>query len=188
MYCNYLKMWQTHIHSWKITISWVKDKAAVAWKVSVVDWRVAYIGEFRIVIVVVASAAVVISHYSCVCTQYDPRTIFKTKTLKNVPLLAECCNCRYYRIYFSGDFVLWKIDTRYTFVEVWFISYHCCVVNMTALIRLMCTESLWPPYVVGQAIIFLPCGSYLLSSFLFPRLISAVADWMSTILAHMVWP
>jgi len=28
---------------------------------------------------------------------------------------------------------------------------------------------------------------FLLSSF-FPRLISAVADWMSTILAHMVWP
>jgi len=28
---------------------------------------------------------------------------------------------------------------------------------------------------------------YLLSSF-FPRLISAVADWMSTILLHMVWP
>jgi len=27
----------------------------------------------------------------------------------------------------------------------------------------------------------------LLSSF-FPRLISAVADWMSTILPHMVWP
>jgi len=28
---------------------------------------------------------------------------------------------------------------------------------------------------------------FLLSSF-FPRLISAVADWMSTILPHMVWP
>jgi len=28
----------------------------------------------------------------------------------------------------------------------------------------------------------------LLSSFLFPRLISAVGDWMSTILPHMVWP
>jgi len=26
------------------------------------------------------------------------------------------------------------------------------------------------------------------SSSLFPRLISAVADWMSVILAHMVWP
>jgi len=25
-------------------------------------------------------------------------------------------------------------------------------------------------------------------SFFFPRLISAVADWMSAILAHMVWP
>jgi len=28
----------------------------------------------------------------------------------------------------------------------------------------------------------------LLSIFVFPRLISAVADWMSTILLHMVWP
>ena len=36
----------------------------------------------------------------------------------------------------------------------------------------------------------LPYGFYLLLSFflLFPRLISAVADWMSTILVHMVWP
>jgi len=25
-------------------------------------------------------------------------------------------------------------------------------------------------------------------SFFFPRLISAVGDWMSTILLHMVWP
>jgi len=33
-----------------------------------------------------------------------------------------------------------------------------------------------------------PCGFfYLLSSF-FARLISAVTDWMSTILPHMVWP
>jgi len=29
---------------------------------------------------------------------------------------------------------------------------------------------------------------FLLSSFLFPRLISVVADWMSAILPHMVWP
>jgi len=35
----------------------------------------------------------------------------------------------------------------------------------------------------------LPSGFFLLSFFLsFPRLISAVADWMSTILLHMVWP
>jgi len=33
----------------------------------------------------------------------------------------------------------------------------------------------------------LPCDFYLLSIF-FPRLISAVGDWMSAILSHMVWP
>ena len=34
------------------------------------------------------------------------------------------------------------------------------------------------------------CGHYIFVLFLsfFPRLISAVADWMSTILLHMVWP
>jgi len=38
-------------------------------------------------------------------------------------------------------------------------------------------------YVIGQAIIFLPCDFYLLSSSsFFPRLISAAAGWMSTIL------
>ena len=47
---------------------------------------------------------------------------------------------------------------------------------------------LWPPYVIVQAIIFLPCGFFLLSSVFFLRLISAAADWMSTILRHMVWP
>jgi len=49
---------------------------------------------------------------------------------------------------------------------------------------------LWPPYVIGQAIIFLPCGFFLLLLFLsfFPRLISAAADWMSTILPHTyIW-
>jgi len=29
---------------------------------------------------------------------------------------------------------------------------------------------------------------YLSSSSIFPRLISAAVDWMSTILPHMVWP
>ena len=48
---------------------------------------------------------------------------------------------------------------------------------------------LWPPCIADAHIIFLPCGFYLLASsvFFFPRLISAVADWMSTILAYMVW-
>jgi len=47
--------------------------------------------------------------------------------------------------------------------------------------------SLWSPYGIGQTIIFLPCGFFFLSSF-FPRLISAVGDWMSAVLPHMVWP
>ena len=37
-------------------------------------------------------------------------------------------------------------------------------------------------------ITFSSCGSFLLSSSFFPRLISAATDWMSTILRHMVWP
>jgi len=46
---------------------------------------------------------------------------------------------------------------------------------------------LWPPCVADADIISLPCGFFFLLSF-FPRLISAVADWMSTILPHMVSP
>jgi len=50
---------------------------------------------------------------------------------------------------------------------------------------------LWPPCVADADNIFLPCGFYLsffLSFYLFSRLISAVGDWMSTILLNMVWP
>ena len=51
---------------------------------------------------------------------------------------------------------------------------------------------LWPPCVADADIIFLPCDFFLssvfLSIFFIPRLISAAADWMPTILPHMVWP
>jgi len=49
-------------------------------------------------------------------------------------------------------------------------------------------------YMLIMAALSSRCGHYifavwfLLLSFFFPRLISAVADWMSTILLHMVWP
>ena len=46
---------------------------------------------------------------------------------------------------------------------------------------------LWPPYGIGQAIIFFPVVSIFYLLF-FPRLISALVDRMSTILPHMVWP
>ena len=49
--------------------------------------------------------------------------------------------------------------------------------------------SLWSPYVIGQTIIFSSCSFFLLLSIVFfPRLISAVGDWMFTILWHLVWP
>ena len=63
--------------------------------------------------------------------------------------------------------------------------------------------SLWSPYVIGQTIyIFIlfmvalwnRADHYIFilfllsSSFLFPGLISAVGNWMSTILPHKVWP
>ena len=46
---------------------------------------------------------------------------------------------------------------------------------------------LWSPYVIRQTIIFSSCF-FLSSFFFFPRLISAVGDWIFTILWHMVWP
>jgi len=47
---------------------------------------------------------------------------------------------------------------------------------------------LWPPCVADADIIFFVLWFLLSSSIFFPRLFSAVADWMSTILPHMVWP
>jgi len=65
-------------------------------------------------------------------------------------------------------------------------SQLCKTSTMTHLDRQECL--LWPPY-GEQAIIFLPCGFFFyLSPFFFSRLISTVADWMSTIVSHMVWP
>jgi len=60
---------------------------------------------------------------------------------------------------------------------------------------------LWSPYGIGRPYIFSSCFFFffllssffsspnLISSYFFPRLISAVADWMSTIglLAHSLW-
>ena len=47
---------------------------------------------------------------------------------------------------------------------------------------------LWSPYVIG--LYFHPVSSsfFFLLLLFFPRLISAVGDWMFTILWHMVWP
>ena len=46
-------------------------------------------------------------------------------------------------------------------------------------------HSLWLPCIANADIIIFVLVS---SSFFFPRLISAVAHWMSTVLPHMMWP
>jgi len=57
----------------------------------------------------------------------------------------------------------------------------------SAIVRQLLLTNVWPPCVADADITFLPCGFFYLLSF-FPRLISAVADWMSTIFPHTVWP
>jgi len=51
-------------------------------------------------------------------------------------------------------------------------------------IAITITVYLWPPCVADADIIFCHFSFFFL---LFPRLISAATDWMSTILIHMVW-
>jgi len=82
-------------------------------------------------------------------------------------------------------------------------STQCCIVRISVLCTLfsvICYALQAPLYSLFiMAALRSRCGHYifalwflsifyLLSSFFIPRLISAAADWMSTILPHMVWP
>jgi len=61
--------------------------------------------------------------------------------------------------------------------------------RLAYVLLLLLSFFLWSPYVIGHTIILSSFGFFYLSSSSFlPRLISAVGDWMSTILPHMVWP
>ena len=74
----------------------------------------------------------------------------------------------------------WKVEEKIWGVTGW--------VRFTwKWLRVLCQPKLWLLYGIGQTIIFLPCGFFFCLSF-FPHLISAVADWISAILPHMVWP
>jgi len=68
----------------------------------------------------------------------------------------------------------------------WYGAWGLCLEKLMTLVLKNCY--LWPPCVADADIIFLPCGFFFFLSSFFPRLISTVADWMSTILPHMVWP
>ena len=66
----------------------------------------------------------------------------------------------------------------------WILLSFCCLLLTGTELDI---QWLWPPCVADADIIFLPSGFFFYLTF-FPRLIPAVADWMSTILPHIVWP
>jgi len=62
-------------------------------------------------------------------------------------------------------------------------------ISATAELLLVLRLLLWPPYVIRGPLYFCTVIYIFFFYLLFlPRLISAVAGWMSTILWHMVWP
>jgi len=75
-----------------------------------------------------------------------------------------------------------KLDGFITAASVLSGRLICALIKHSALTLIMAALR------SNADIIFLPCGFFLLLSSFIPRLISAVADWMSTILLHMVWP
>ena len=82
-----------------------------------------------------------------------------------------CISLQHFSISFWTLVCTDDTDTKYVIFTSW----------PTAIQTL---QFLWPPCVADAVIIFLSC--FYLSIFYFPRLISAVADWMSTILWHMM--
>jgi len=78
-------------------------------------------------------------------------------------------------------------------VDIYFaisMGAKCCneCVCLSVFMYVCLSTFLWPPYVIGQAVYIFILSFFFLLLFLFPRLISVVADWMSAILAHVVWP
>jgi len=61
-----------------------------------------------------------------------------------------------------------------------FVCMLCVFLHAAILLVMAALHSRCGHYIF---VLFLSC-----SFFFFPRLISVVADWMSTILLHMVWP
>jgi len=60
--------------------------------------------------------------------------------------------------------------------------------NQSCITTMLFIAALWNRAGHYIFILWFLLSFFFLSFFFFPRLISAVADWMSTILPHMVWP
>ena len=81
--------------------------------------------------------------------------------------------------------VVWGTPTNFNGFRVLAALLHSSKVVSAA--KLCGVEQRAPP-VFGRATITLGIGPHSSSFFFIPRLISAVGNWMSTILPHMVWP
>jgi len=78
--------------------------------------------------------------------------------------------------------------TIFSFSFYLLISIHTHPLLYVVQLHSPFTAYLWPP-TYGQANIFCHCAFFFSSFFfLFPGIFSAVADWMSAILPHVMWP
>jgi len=81
---------------------------------------------------------------------------------------------------------IWSVDLNLLYYDV---TTELILVYIAPHYVIFKDPFLWSPYVIGRPYIFSCCGLFFFFflSFFFPCLISAAADWMSTILRHMVW-
>ena len=102
---------------------------------------------------------------------------------------VECVvNFDYTGTCFSTPTTLFLLPTQHA---IWSVAMFFLQICEMSVIAISCFRLLWPPYGIWQTIIVCPVDSsiFYLSSFsFFLRRISAVADWISSILLHMVWP
>jgi len=69
-------------------------------------------------------------------------------------------------------------------------TVRCRYARLTLWVALHASRLLWPPCAADADIIFMAALYYreAIIYLFFPRLISSVTDWMSTIFLHMAWP
>ena len=84
--------------------------------------------------------------------------------------------------------VLWQLSVTFDILLLKSLLVHLQCTARVPNLNFLCDFVFMAALRSRCGFIFLPCGFfYLSSSFFFLRLISAVGDWMSTILTHMVW-
>jgi len=110
------------------------------------------------------------------------------RMLYNIGSLAICLQKSKYLMLSVKTLLFQPCDARNIFLILLFRCILLQLMCMNCIFTLMslAVSLLWPPCVADVDIIFF--ALWLLCCIFFSHLISAVAEWMSTILRHMVWP